>query len=223
MKKDTSKNRLLIIGVAVLITAILLGVNVSATVDYQIKKMPIDDVEAKLQSILNNKNFVKIKQQAEPLFLEQYNETTRQWIYNDIMLRLHDKLPTGYDPICPLLADILLQLMLTMVLLFGHGLFGIGMAMTMFWSVGLCGSMIAGLGLIPGVLALGVGGAIAFVKSFIGDETILYDFGLLGVLILFIILMPVILCLLVIAVPVAYIVGVLIILEDCYNYCYDQW
>ncbi len=221
MKRKSIGKKMLVSTTVILCVVLLMGMNACATVQYTVQKMPIDEMEAKLQSILGSRSFIKIKTQSETLFVEKFNESSKQDMYNNILQTLHEKLPTGYEPICPMLAEILLQLMMTIVLLFGHGIIGIGVAMTVFWIVGLCGSMLAGMQLVPTILVLFAGGAIAFIQSFLGDESIIYDFGILGAGILFICLSPIILCLLVIAVPTAYIFAVLVILDDCYNYIYE--
>jgi hypothetical protein len=222
------KNRTKYLGApfALLVVVLLAGVTVSATVQYQtVRPLTIDEAKAQIEAYMNNPSYQKLKAQGVPYFESHYNATVKQHLNETITAYLLDKvLPSGYEPLCPLLAEICYEAMCLMIVLFGHGLIGVGMASIAFWTINLCGSIFAGawVGLVL------IGGGL-FWGSLLGELLIailaggtIYQYGLIGFLIAFICALPVLLLIAVLAIPIAYVLGVFLVMMDNLDYCLSQ-
>lgn len=219
MKQKIIGKKTLVTTTAILSAVLLMGMTASANVNYsQIKKMDIDEVEQKLNSIMNSNSYLRLKEQADEFMNKTYNQSVKQELYERILSGLVGKLPVAYTPICPLLAEILLMLVETCYLLFGHGIVGEGIMVTIFMLANLCGSMLAGLKLLPYILVVGCGACIDLIGIIIGSEDIFYDFGFIGVFVIFCCALPLLLIVLIIGIPIAYCLGVLVIMMDNTNY-----
>jgi hypothetical protein len=223
MKTKSISKKTLIMSTAILSVVLLMGINVSATVNYKIQKMPIDEIEQKLNSVMNSSPYLKLETQANEFMNNTYNQSVKQELYERILSNLRNELPTAYDPICPLLAEILLMLVETCYLLFGHGVVGNGMMMTIVMLMNLCGSMIAGIALVPTLLILGCGVVLDAIGAFFGSEDIFYDFGIIGVVAIFCCALPLLLILLIIGIPFAYCFAVLVIMDDNISYINEHY
>jgi len=208
---------------ALLVVALIAGANVSATVAYQeVRPLTIEEARAQIEAYMNNPSYQKLRDQGVPYFESHYNASVKQHLNETINAYLLDKiLPSEYEPLCPLLAELCYGAICLMIALFGHGLVGVGMASIAFWTVNLCGSIFAGAWV--GIVVLGGG---LFLGSFLGElflaivgGEMLYDWGLIGFLVCFLCALPVLLLLIVLAVPIAYILGVFFVMMDNLDYC----
>jgi hypothetical protein len=208
-----------IIGLGAIICILMLvSTNVSATIQYNsVKTLDVDEAKAKIESYMSNPYFIKMKEQGDTYFNTHYNESVKQHIIDNCSAYLLTKvLPAGYEPLCPLLADICYQTIALMLFLFGHGAVGVSMAMVAFWTVNLCGSLVTG-----GILSIVVVGEILWGAGFIAEiiryvlqEGIIHDYGFIAYLIVLCCGLPVMLLLLALAIPLAYVIGVLWSMED---------
>lgn len=219
MERKLIGKKTLVTTTAILSVVLLMGMTASANVNYsQIKKMDINEVEQKLNSIMNSNSYLRLKEQADEFMNKTYNQSVKQELYERILSGLVGKLPVAYTPICPLLAEILLMLVETCYLLFGHGIVGEGIMVTIFILANLCGSMLAGLKLLPLIAVIGCAICLDSIGTIFGSDDIFYSFGLIGVIVIFCCALPLLLIVLIIGTPIAYCLGVLVIMMDNTNY-----
>jgi hypothetical protein len=218
MKNKNMKYGLVI---ASILISVLMVSSVSA-VPYTQHKTMEDEVSAKIQKIVDSKQFQRLKTTVTPLFNESFNETTKNMIYNNFLNIVTEKLPgIQTAPYFPAFCDFLLVVLEAMFLLLGHGIIGTVSALLVVYLLTFVFSLGVGLATIPYCFIATGGLVILTLGLFLVENSVVYQFGIIGALVVLVCLIPVATVVLLIGTPIFVVINMIKCFEDTIIYTTD--
>lgn len=221
MEKEMKNKRRLVIATTLLATVLILGMNVSATVQYaHVKKLTMDTIEQKIDKIVNSTAYQRLYNFVHPKFIEMYNTSSQQAFYERMLTNMSPYFSTyfGKDgPLYPGLVAFLQTVGESIMVLFGHGVVGIGTATMVVISLGLLASILIGIVEFPRIGFSISFVAVAFCLLLI-DDIMIYNLGIIGTLIFITVMTPLIALFLLFAIPIADVLWMIVVFVDTTDY-----
>ncbi len=194
--------------------AILLVSSVSAVPyvnEEHIKKLTNDEIQGKLNKIINSKSYQKLKSIVD----QNTNDTVKLHIRQQVTQRILGNVSPTDNPYLPIIVEILIVIFEACVLLFGNNFIGIGIGSLIVTVLAFISSVFGAIFIyIPICIVLYSTGFVTLYFQVLNDNDFFYMFGAIGLIVALILILPLTIIVTIIGAITGFVFGIPELLLD---------